>query len=244
MAFAPANPTAADYAKPFPDFLIRATNATEVEKAVQNARKSLHEARVKEGTASRKFADITVNGKPKVNVKRSAWERADDDRRATAHAAEAAALALSRAERARYEFMYGTGDELGALDQEAFVAQVEPLFSSASRRAKEHLDALQAALTERAEFAEMLGRVIDVEGGNWGLRDALAKATAHVDAGLVDESSREVDRAVALINKVLGENILTLDRKLDIQQRASKALQESNPVAAVQAMLSYAGLIR
>ena len=239
MVFAPANPTAADYAKPFAPFLIAAVpGAAEMDDAVRTAREALTNARDKAIAASRKFAELGGHDGPHASVTGAAYAKADDARRATAAAAEAAALTLARAEKARFGFMYGSGDELGALDSEDFKAQVEPLFAEASRRAKEHLDALTSALTERAEFADMLGRVISVDGvSHLRPTDALHEVTAYVDAGLVDESTREVDRAVAIVNKVLGGAVLTHERKAEIARQCGEALSASNPVAAVSAVL-------
>jgi len=238
MVFQPANPTAEDYRKPFAAFLIAAVpGAKAYDDAVTAAETALTQASAKAADASRKLADMTGADGPRANVSRTAFNRADDAARAARDERAAAERAYDRAAKARFDFMYGPGDELGALYSDDFKAQVEPLFAEASRRAKDHLDALRAALTERAEFASMLGRTIDVEGGNWGLRDALAKASAHVDAGLVDESTREVDRAVALVNKVLSENIMTADRKAEVAAAASAVLDSPDPVAAVANVL-------
>lgn len=169
MVFAPDNPTAADYAAPFAPFLITAVSGAETyEDAVKAAKVERDKAHAKAADASRKFHDLGGYDGPRATVSNAAYTKADDTRRATAAAADTAARVLARAEKARYEFMYGVGDELGALHSEDFKAKVLPLYAEASRRAKEHLDALETALTERAEFADKLGRTIDVEGGELG----------------------------------------------------------------------------
>lgn len=53
----------------------------------------------------------------------------------------------------------------------------------------------------------------------------------------MDEESREVDAARRLFADVLGRNILTTDRKLEVARAVNAVLDDPNPVAAVSAVL-------
>lgn len=198
MAFRPANPTAADYAEPFPSFIIDAIpGAAEKDEAVTAALKALRDAQRKAVSTREKLADLGGPGGPAPTAKRAAWDKADDAARAAAAESENATRAYARAAKARFEFVYD------AMEEDPFTDQVEPLFAEASRRAKEHLDALQAALTERDDFASMLGRVIEKPGVWYGLDNALADVTAWVDAGLTDENAD----AWSYVNETLGNSL-------------------------------------
>lgn len=244
MVFQPANPTNADFHTPFPSWIIDAVpGAAEMDAAVAAAEKAVLEAVTKAATARDKRAALGGPDGPAAHVKRATWDKADDDARAAAAAREVATRAHDRAAKARYEFMYGPGDELGALHSDSFKAQAEPLYAEASRRAQEHLDALQAALTERDNFASTLGRTIEVDGGNFGLRDALSNVTAYVAAGMNDEDETAWD----IVNDALAASYALTDAKLRVVHacqavRADKTIPASAKADRYRAILARHGM--
>lgn len=221
MAFRTANPHSGDYYTPFPDWIINAIpGAAELRDKAAEARGTLDVARRSEVQTRAKLSAISRidNGgySPTDTVKRSTWDRADDAYRFARAAAETAQRASDRAHRTYWEHV------MDGQDAEDFIAQTEPLFAEASRRAQEHLDALEAALTDRDNFAESLGRTISAEGGTWSLRDALSTVTAYVAAGLDDED----EVAWRYVNDTLGNSYaLTSTKKTVVDAcRAIRAL--------------------
>lgn len=233
MALRPEMPTAADYAEPFADFILDAIpGAAEKEAAVTVARDALNNAHRNAASARAKRAKLGGPDGPSATAKRSTWSSADDATRAAEAAIRPAEDTLARAERARFEFVYE------AMDGEAFIAQTEPLYTEASRRAQEHLDALEAALGERDRFASALGRVIDVEGGNWGLRNALANVAAYVAAGLNDEE----EDAWSIVNDALGASLALTDTKMEVI-RACRAVRDDKAIPAAGKADAYRAIL-
>lgn len=249
MAFRPAHPNSSDYAQPFPDWIVDAIpgaadlrdKADEADRAATAAAREVGDAREKLAAISSVTyteASYAPVYSPTGTVKRTTWDRADDRHRAAVAALAPATQAAATARKVYWEHV------MDGQEAEAFIAQAEPLYAEASRRAQEHLDALQAALTERDDFARSLGRVIDVEGGNYGLRDALGTITAYVAAGLNDPTSRA--RANELLTEAIGSNMLLPETARQLREQAAAAMEAnpSNPADAVQQLLRQKGLSR
>lgn len=238
MAFRPERPTSADYHESFPEWIISAIpGAAEKDDAVTAAARAVDDAATKAATARDKRAAQGGPDGPAPTAKRAAWDRADDEYRAATAQTETLRRAHDRAARARYEHVYD------AMDEAAFAEHTEPLYAEASRRAQEHLDALQAALTERDNFARTLGRTIDVDGGSWGLRDALSKVEAYVAAGMNDEDETAWD----IVNDALGASYALTDAKLRVVHacqavRADKSLPASAKADRYRAILARHGM--
>ncbi|MGM7671915.1 hypothetical protein [Microbacterium sp. A93] len=234
MAFRPDHPNSSDFIKPFPEWIISAIpGAAEKDDAVKATAKAVHDATTKAAAANAKRAALGGPDGPAAHVKRAAWDNADDEYRAVSAQIAPAQLAHDRAAKARFEFVYD------AMDGEAFTAQTEPLYAEASRRTQEHLDALQAALDERDRFASALGRVIDVEGGNWGLRNALANVAAYVAAGLNDED----EDAWSIVNDALGASLALTDTKMEVI-RACNAIRDDKAIPAAGKADAYRAILR
>ncbi|MBO3664793.1 hypothetical protein [Microbacterium stercoris] len=229
MAFRPLRPTPTDYAQPIPDWLLDALSprARELDNAVKTAHEALLKARAKAASTASALRELSTADGPRAMVKRTDWDKADDAARAAVPEAEAAERAYDRATRARFEFIYGTDDEPGALDSEEFLAKVEPLFAAASRAARSHLDALVAALTERDAFASAMGRVIAKPGGWFGLAHATRDISAYIDAGPTDED----EDAWRIVNATLGEAVALTSTKLELLRKC-QAIREDESIPA------------
>lgn len=255
MAFRPERPNSSDYAKPFPDWIVDAIpGAAELRDKVAEANQLADAAALEAADAKEKLAAISTvsyntDGKgelisyapiygPKDTVKRTVWDRADDRARAATAKLAPATTAAANARKAYWEHV------MDGQESEAFIAQTEPLYAEASRRAQEHLDTLQATLTERDDFAASLGRVIDVEGGNYGVRNALATITAFVTAGLDAVSPRE--RANELLNEAIGSHMLLPGTVQQLRVEAAEVMDRfpRSPAPAVQDLLRQKGLAR
>ncbi|MEV7607912.1 hypothetical protein AB0N61_00355 [Microbacterium sp. NPDC089320] len=233
MAFRPANPHSSDYAAPFPEWIISAIpGAAEKDAAVAAASEALDKAATKDATARAKLAELGGPDGPAAHVKRAAWDVAEDTARAAAAALGPARTAVARAARARFEFVYD------AMDEDPFISQVEPLFAEASRRAREHLDALTSALSERDYFLGVLGRSLDVDGGNWGLREALHNVAAYVDAGLVDEE----DAAWKIVDDTINASTLLRSTRIEVVS-ACVAVRDNDAIPASQKESQYRAIL-
>lgn len=233
MAFRPARPTNSDYIEPFPEWIISAIpGAAEKDAAVTAASEALHDAITKDAASRGKLADLGGPDGPSAHVKRAAWAPAEDAARAAAAALGPARTAVDRAARARFEFVYD------AMDEDSFISQVEPLFAEASQRAQEHLDALTSALSERDYFLSTLGRSLNVDGGNWGLREALRNVAAYVDAGLVDEE----DAAWRIVDDTINASTLLRSTRIEVL-RACDAVRTDDAIPASKKGSQYRAIL-
>ena len=200
MAFRAANPHTSDFIAPIADFILdNIPGARDLDTAVHDADAALLAARRTACIARQKLRDMSDHsGEPLPSVKRADHNKADDAARAATAAADAAERAYDAATRRRWHFVHDT------MDEPAFVEKVGPMYAAASQHAREALDALSLALSQRDTFASALGRVIDVEGGNYGVREALRQISAFVDAGLVDENAA----AWSIVTDAIGAALL------------------------------------
>lgn len=250
MAFRPDSPTSSDYRSPFPAWIVdaipgaadlrdKAAAADAIQTAAWN---ELVDAREKLGAISRisRTADsYEPVYSPDSTAKRTTWDKADDRHRAAQAAYGVATISADHAYESYWTYV------MDGQDAEAFVAQTEPLYAAASARAQEHLEALRAAITERDDFLSALGRRLNLEHGNYGLRNALSEVSAYVAAGLVDEEAAAWSTVTAALDAGIlmpGDRarILTLCREV----RVNKDLSPREKAARYRAILAADGETR
>ncbi|MDR6866788.1 hypothetical protein J2Y69_001387 [Microbacterium resistens] len=230
MAFRPVHPTDSDYNEPIAEWILDAIpGARELDDAVKAADAAASDVQSTAATLEHKLRAISERGDPekgpRADVKNDDWNKASDAARPARAAVRPAMDAASHARKARFEFLYGTHDEPGAMDGGDFVAKVEPLYAEASRRAKSHLDALRDALIERDKFALAVGRVIVTDTGWLGIQHDLLNIDGYVEAGLNDE---EAD-AWSIVNTALHEWVAPGTHKIGAL-RACQAIRENSEV--------------